>query len=164
MSEAAISHDGNILHVLFRIRQLTRGVSQYSRSLVKDWGITVPQLLCLRAISEHPAAPSPGSVARAVGVNGSTVTGILDRLEKRGLIRRERSSTDRRVVSLVLTDSGRDFLGRAPVPLHERFVERLNRLPQEDVEGLMGSLDMLVRLLEVEDQEAHPILDEAEMI
>ena len=159
MNKLAPVQDQDVLHVLMRIRQLTRGVTRHSRALNQNWGVTVPQLLCLRALSEQSSA-TPGSVAKSVNLNSSTVTGILDRLEKRGLVRRERTATDRRVITLVLTESGRDFLERAPIPLQERFVERLVRLPGEELERVMTTLDLLVRLLEVEDEEVLPILDE----
>lgn len=147
-----------IEHILRRIRQLTRGIDQHSRFLVREWGVTVPQLLCLRAVVEAPETTATG-VARGINLNPSTVTGILDRLEKRGWVTRNRSARDRRVVTVSATAAGRDFLERAPAPLQDRFANGIARLPRRELEGIVRALDLLAELLGVEEVEAGPVLD-----
>lgn len=53
-----------------------------------------------------------GTAAEALRCDASNLTRIVDRLEKRGLVERRTLATDRRVKELVLTDAGREVLGR----------------------------------------------------
>ena len=79
-------------------------------------------------------------LARGYGIDASTVTRLLDRIEKRGLLLRERSSGDRRIVRLELTRTGRELADRMP----EIFVSVLERA----VEGLTPEeVDILKRML-----------------
>jgi DNA-binding MarR family transcriptional regulator len=55
---------------------------------------------------------SMGTAAEALRCDASNLTGIVDRLEKRGLVERRTLATDRRVKELVLTDAGHEVLGR----------------------------------------------------
>ncbi|GAB4258287.1 MAG: hypothetical protein Kow0092_05820 [Deferrisomatales bacterium] len=152
------SRDRDTDRILLRIRQLTRGIDQHSRSLIRDWGVTVPQLLCLRTVAERGPLTS-GALAKAINLNRSTVSGIVDRLEKRGLLSRERSTEDRRVVRLSATPSALELLDRAPTLLQERFIARLNQLSPEKLAGIVQSLDFLADLLDVEELEVDTILE-----
>jgi DNA-binding MarR family transcriptional regulator len=57
-----------------------------------------------------------------------TVTGIIDRLERAGLVKRERSTADRRTLTVSLTAAGRDRSTSLPTPLQEEFLARLTQL------------------------------------
>jgi DNA-binding MarR family transcriptional regulator len=75
------------------------------------------------------------------------VTGIVDRLEKRDLVQRNRISKDRRQVHVEITDVGSRFIQSAPEPLQTRFIERLMQLDEEKVAMILWALEMLVDLL-----------------
>lgn len=144
--------------ILLRIRQLTRGIDQQSRLLIRDWGVTVPQLLCLQAVADEGPL-TVGHLAQRVNLSGSTISGIVERLEKRGLFYRDRSSQDRRVVHLTLTPSATALLDRAPRLLQEHFTDRLTSLPPEKLLEIVSTLDFLATLLEVEGLEVEPLAD-----
>jgi MarR family transcriptional regulator, organic hydroperoxide resistance regulator len=76
---------------------------------VAPLGLTAPQALLIRRLREPM---SMGTAAEALRCDASNLTGIVDRLEKRGLVERRTLATDRRVKELVLTDAGREALGR----------------------------------------------------
>jgi DNA-binding MarR family transcriptional regulator len=76
---------------------------------VAPLGLTEPQALLIRRLREPM---SMGTAAEALRCDASNLTGIVDRLEKRGLVERRTLATDRRVKELVLTDAGREVLGR----------------------------------------------------
>jgi DNA-binding MarR family transcriptional regulator len=76
---------------------------------VAPLGLTEPQALLIRRLREPM---SMGTAAEALRCDASNLTGIVDRLEKRGLVERRTLATDRRVKELVLTDAGREVLGQ----------------------------------------------------
>ena len=102
--------------------------------------ITAPQLVCLRYLDRNgPLTPS--ELAREVSLSQATVTGILDRLEARGLVERRRDHKDRRRVSIHQTEEGKRVSQIAPKPLQELFAARLAELPYEE----QASIDHILR-------------------
>lgn len=147
--------------ILRALRRILRKTSEHSRQLFRDTGLTVPQALCLRAIGdatpEHEATVV--QVSRAVQLAPATVSRILDRMEAAGLIRRQRSSQDRRKVGLVLTDLGQNRLLNLPAPLQERFVARLLALDPNRQQQLLNALEQVVELMEASGLAAAPVLE-----
>jgi len=86
------------------------------------------------------------------------VTGIVDRLASRQLVTRERSTKDRRVVTVAITDAGLALVAQAPSPLQDRFTAELGRLPREEREKLRDTLETIVRMMGGGDIDAAPIL------
>jgi MarR family transcriptional regulator, organic hydroperoxide resistance regulator len=74
---------------------------------VAPLGLTEPQALLIRRL-RRPM--SMGTAAEALHCDASNLTGIVDRLERRGLVERRTLATDRRVKELILTDAGREVL------------------------------------------------------
>ena len=131
------------MQIMMRIRQIIREMSKHSKKLQEHYKITTPQLICLREIYEHGPI-SLGALTKIVFLNNSTVTGIIDRLEKRELVRRNRISKDRRQVHVEITDAGMQFIKEAPMPLQQRFIERLQRLDEEKITMILWALELLV--------------------
>src|SRR5665811_297426 len=78
------------LRILQSLRRIIRAVEIHSRKLATNHQITGHQLVCLLMINEYgPIAEN--AVARLSQLSNSTVVGILDRLEEKGLVKRERS-------------------------------------------------------------------------
>lgn len=143
--------------VLRSLRRIFHAVDRHSRRLARLHGLTEPQAICLNAVN-RAGQVNPGQLARTVSLSPPTVTGILDRLERRGLIRRERTARDKRQVVVCLTEAGRTLLDNSPPPLQERFTRRLAELPRPRQRQIAGALNELVRLMEAEDIEAAPLL------
>lgn len=145
--------------VVQAIRRIIRRVSSHSRLMAQRTGLTLPQLLSLRAIDESDADEvTLASVADAVHLSRSTVSGVIERLVKAGLISRARSSVDRRRLHLSLTGSGRDKLASAPAPLQDRFLARLDALPRSEQQALLSALHRIVEMMDAEDLDAAPML------
>lgn len=143
--------------ILRSLRRIFHAVDRHSRRLARLHGLTEPQAICLNVI--HRAGEiNPGMLARTISLSPPTVTGILDRLQKRGLIRRERTARDKRQVVLCMTDAGRALLANSPPPLQERFTRRLAELPVSRQRHITRALSEVVRLLEADDIDAAPLL------
>lgn len=139
------------------LRRIIRAVGLYSKELLRRRNLTTSQLATLRQLARRGAL-SAGDLARGIAVSQATITGIVDRLERRGLVTRVRDMEDRRRVVIDLTEAGREVVATSPPPLHERFVLRLAELPTEEREEIARVLDRIVEMMEVEDVEASPVL------
>jgi DNA-binding MarR family transcriptional regulator len=153
---AATAHE-----MLRAIRRILRRVALHSRGMSRDLGLTLPQVLVLRVIGESSGPPTAREVATRVQLSPATVSGILDRVERLGLIARTRSTIDRRRVLLTLTDQGRERIRDTPAPLQEEFAARVSVLPPSEQRDLLRSLEVVVKLLEAESLDAAPILSAA---
>ncbi len=141
------------MQIMMRLRQIIQEMSRHSKQLQEKYQITLPQLICLNEIAEHgPIAI--GALTQIVFINNSTVTGIIDRLERRNLVQRVRISKDRRQVHVEITREGAVFLENAPTPIHHRFMEKLEKMDPKEVSLLMWGLELLVDMLAQADPAA----------
>jgi DNA-binding MarR family transcriptional regulator len=90
------------LQLLWDVSHELESVSKRMRAMV---GVTGPQRLVLRLVG-HYERPSPGELARALRVHPSSLTGVLRRLERAGLIRRTPDPADGRRAIVSLTVKG----------------------------------------------------------
>jgi DNA-binding MarR family transcriptional regulator len=90
-------------------------------TIAAEFELSPPQLFALRALEPGRHAPMSG-LAGILRCDASNVTGIVDRLEDRGLVERRAAPHDRRVKHLVLTEAG--------AALRERLVARMDEPPE----------------------------------
>jgi DNA-binding MarR family transcriptional regulator len=143
--------------VLKNLRRVIRAVDLYSRRLVNETGLSSPQLICLRQLARDGAMPS-GQLAGAVNLSAATVCGILDRLEARGLVSRERQTDDKRRVFVDLTAAGHRAVAEAPPALHDSFLFKFRNLPTSQRLQINRTLKNLVSMMAAADLDAAPIL------
>ncbi len=143
--------------VLISLRRISRAIDLHSRYLANTFGLTGPQLVCLRALRTHDSFTS-SQLARQVSLSQATVTGIVDRLLTRQLVNRVRSETDRRQVTVSITDAGRALLKDAPSPLQEKFAVRLAALDEPAKVNIRDTLRQIVAMMGGDDLQALPVL------
>jgi DNA-binding MarR family transcriptional regulator len=134
-----------------------RAVDLYSRRLVIQHGLSSPQLLCLRQLNANGSMLT-GQLAKAMALSPGTLCGILDRLESRGLVKRERQIVDKRRVLVQLTGTGIRTIREAPPPLENGFLERLDALPLRRQAEIKRALNQLVGLMSASEIDAAPLL------
>jgi DNA-binding MarR family transcriptional regulator len=121
------------------VLQLHRLVAEHLSTVAAEFDLKPGQAQALQQL--QPNLPmTMGDVARGIRCDPSTITGIADRLEERGLVRREPSEKDRRVKSLVLTKSGE--------ALRRKLLLRLADVPEELARLPEGKQRELRRLLQ----------------
>ena len=143
--------------VLVALRRIIRAIDLYSKELVRNYSLTGPQLLLLREIV-YLRDTTVGGLAKRANLSSATVTGILDRLEKRGLVERTRSDHDRRKVVVRATAEGIDLYQKAPSMLQERFVSEFAKLHDWEQTLILSSLQHIATMMEAKDIEASPFL------
>ncbi len=143
--------------IVAAIRRIMRAVDLHSRRLAEEHGLTGPQLATLQAVA-NLGESSTGILARAVHLSGPTVTGILDRLTKRGLVVRTRSGQDRRSVTVRLTSDGEEVLAAAPSLLQDRFRQELIGLEEWEQTTILATLQRIAAMMDAESLDASPLL------
>lgn len=132
--------------IMLGLRRIMKELDTHSRYLMKHYDITVPQLVCLYEIYEKGAL-TLSLLSKNVHVSTSTLVGVVDRLEEKGLLKRTRNTEDRRTVFIDLTDKGREFVRTTPGLLHNRLDTRLTTLSEGEQVIIANSLDLLVDML-----------------
>lgn len=143
--------------VIAALRRITRAIDLHSRLLLQKDGLTIPQLAALRAIQRLQPI-TVGALARDIHLGAATVTGILMRLAKRGLISRTRGDLDRRSVIVQLTDDGAKLVAEAPSLLQDRFHRELAKLQEWEQTMILATLQRIASMMDAEDIEAAPVL------
>ncbi|QIB64510.1 MarR family winged helix-turn-helix transcriptional regulator [Kineobactrum salinum] len=144
--------------VLVALRRVIRATDLHSRHLAKTTGLTSPQILLLQTIRDQGQV-TIGQLATDISLSQATVTSILDRLEKRGLVYRERSCTDKRKVHAHLTNAGMEVLKHAPVPLQEQFTREFGELEEWEQAMIISSLQRIAGMMDKGQLSASSVLD-----
>lgn len=137
--------------ILRSLRRIARALDRHSRRLIVQHQLTAPQVVCLQALL-RAGRLTPGSLAQEVSASQATVTGILDRLELRGLVRRDRDAEDRRRVHITLTETGHSVATLAPSALQTSFEARLLRLTTDEQHAIETALRRVVEMMEAEGE------------
>lgn len=145
--------------ILIKIRKIVRSIDIESKKIQKEYGVSIPQVLCLSYLRESSNyQATQGEIRKYVNLNSSTVSGIINRLEKKGYLARLPKAGDKRVANIVLTSAGDELLKTIPPLLHEQLSERLKKLNGDELEKLEVGLESLVALLDIEQVDASPII------
>ncbi len=146
-------------NILIDIRKIVRSINLESKRIQKEFGISIPQLLCLGYLSKCDSYQSTHrELTRYLHLNSSTVTGIINRLERKGFLARLPKKDDRRVTYIALTSAGFDVLEKTPDLLHEKLADTLEKLPGDKVGAIQESLHIIISALGIEDLDASPMI------
>ncbi|QRG66166.1 MarR family winged helix-turn-helix transcriptional regulator [Brevibacillus choshinensis] len=113
-------------------------------------GMTVPQMFVLGPVMQ--GKKTIGEISRLIDLSYSTVSGIVDRLERNGFVLRARDTRDRRMVWVVLADSVEAIQQRIPFMRDEYFPDLFASMTASEVERASASLLLLTRHLEARQQ------------
>jgi DNA-binding MarR family transcriptional regulator len=146
--------DDQIREIIHLIQRLMQAAEHYNKELCKRYKVSIPQLNCLVALYEKGPMPL-NLIAQHIKVNSSTVTGIVDRLEGKGMVNRTRISHDRRVITVALTEAGLELAQNAPPPIQRKMVAGLERLSPGGRDQIIEALSRLTNLLDVDELDWH---------
>ena len=136
--------------ILTQLRRLIRSVNLESKRIEKEYGVSIPQLLCMKFLSKSPdQKASQREIGDFLSLNASTITGIVNRLEKKGLVSRLPKGADRRVNFITLTSQGLDLIYESPELLHDRVTKKLQTFSDPELVKLDKAFDSLFELLDI---------------
>jgi DNA-binding MarR family transcriptional regulator len=135
-----------VSEIIDNLRRVFQVVNEQSKKAEKETGLTGPQLWAIKTIAQE-APIMVSEVARSMYLHPATVVGILDRLEKQGLVARIRSTEDRRVVRVELTGQGRALVRKAPEVAQGLLVAGLEKLGTDKLKNIAQALDQMTGIL-----------------
>jgi DNA-binding MarR family transcriptional regulator len=143
--------------ILRAMRKVIRAVDIHSHKLNTEFKITAPQMICLYSLMQD-GPMTLSALASSVSLSASTTNGIVDRLEAKGLLLRQRDHVDRRKVYLHITDAGRALTHQAPALLQDQLADALQKLPELEQAAIALSLERVVELMGAGHLDASPNL------
>ncbi|PTN09241.1 MarR family winged helix-turn-helix transcriptional regulator [Mangrovibacterium marinum] len=155
----------NYTEIIIKIRQIVRSINLESKKVQSDFGVSIPQVLCLEFLKQSPNyQASQKDIRDHLKLNSSTVTGIISRLESKSLLARLPKTGDKRITYITLTSQGDELLKKTPDLLQQRLALKLSKLTVDDLSRINESLDLLTRMLNIQDVNASPLLTAEEEI
>lgn len=149
MSEK-VTGDVVISEIMQSLRRIFKAIQDYSHEVSSKFGITGPQLWALKTISQNESL-SLRDLSERMYLHPSTITGVIDRLEKKGYVTRKRDQVDRRVIYVQLSAEGRRLARRAPNPAQGKMIYGLKNLKKRDLNLIYYSVRKLVEIMEAEN-------------
>jgi DNA-binding MarR family transcriptional regulator len=145
--------------ILIKIRKIVRSINLESKKIEKEYGVSIPQVLCLHYLRDaENFQAGQGEIRKFLNLNASTTSGIINRLETKGLVARLPKTGDKRVVTIALTSKGDKLMEKMPSLLHEKLEEKLVNMDESKLLKIQDSLELLVNLLEIDEVEAFPLI------
>jgi MarR family transcriptional regulator, organic hydroperoxide resistance regulator len=153
----SLTEPGDAADVVRNLRRLFRAIHEYSKAVLAESGLSGPQVWALSLLAARPGL-SAGELAENMFVHPSTLTGIVERLVRKGLISRTVDEKDKRGVRLAVTRSGLRLLKQTPPPVQVGLTRALSALPPRRLRELSRSLERIARETEVDRVKA-PFFD-----
>jgi DNA-binding MarR family transcriptional regulator len=127
--------------------KLMQSMHAYERNFFTRGTISFPQLWALDYLHDQPRC-TMHQFAHAMHNQRSTATGLVDRMAKMGLLRRERSRTDRRVVKVFITPKGNSVMRQIARQRRRIIVRMFSRMSPADRRQYLDIIERLVRQFE----------------
>ncbi|MBT9384780.1 MarR family transcriptional regulator [Pseudooceanicola sp. CBS1P-1] len=147
---------------LIALRRILRATELFGKELAHAAGLSPVQFRVLQLVAEQGMS-TPKAISVQMGVTQATITALLDRLEKQGMITRARSQVDRRQMNIAVTEKGRATVAEAPDPLQQRYVRQFESLKDWEQAQIIAALERVASMLDAEDMDASPVLHSGEI-
>ena len=112
-------------------------------ALVQPFGLSPSSALALSIIADAKAPLPPNEIAERLIISRATITGLLDSLERRGYVRRMPHSSDRRMLLIEPTESGRSIANEFRLVVHRQQKEWMAALTELEQGQLVDTLHRL---------------------
>lgn len=136
--------------------QLMRHLMTQDRNYLARGLITLPQLWALHQVAEHKTC-TMRMLAQALGLKSSTVTGLVDRLVKLGLLKRFNSQADRRVVLAEITSKGRKILEHLHAERHKSVIHMFQYVSQKERAAYLDIIEKIMKALSAVQARRDPV-------
>ena len=145
--------------ILLKIRKIVRSINLESKKVQKEYGVSIPQILCMEYLNRSENYQATQKELRDyLSLNSSTVSGIINRLEKRGYIGLLPKRADKRTTYIVMTSKGSELLNKTPMLLHEKLTKKLEHIPNGHTADINDALDLIIDYLGIDDVDASPVI------
>jgi MarR family transcriptional regulator, organic hydroperoxide resistance regulator len=128
------------------LKRLQKTLGMMATRELAKYGLTVPQLIVLKHIMANPM--TIGQVSKAVELSYSTVSGIIDRLEREELVVRTRDEKDRRVVWISKTDKLVELFAEVDLFIGDFYNRHFQGFSDDELDNLIHSLETFLEKIE----------------
>ena len=134
-------------YLIRRLNQISTSIFQEQMAAL-GYDLTPVQFAALVSLRDNPDIDQ-ATLAGLIAYDRVTIGGVVDRLEAKGLIRRNLAAGDRRKKMLNITDEGRALTTEAPLLLQDRLTKALSALPELEQAAIALSLERITDLIDV---------------
>jgi MarR family transcriptional regulator, organic hydroperoxide resistance regulator len=138
------------VQVVRGLRRIVKALETYSQDVRSTYGVTGPQLWALKTL-QREGGMTVGRLAAGLAVHQSSISILLDRLQKRRLVRRVRRPPDHRIVQVELTTRGAIIAAEAPEAAQGRLLHALDAMSAHERHRIRRAVDRLVAAMEAAD-------------
>lgn len=147
------ARQAGVLAALQKLREIVRTAQEQLQFAPGAAGISGSQAWALAEIARTPGL-IVSELGRAMAIHPSTTSNMLDKMQTRGLIRRERVDADHRVVRLFVTDAGERLLSQLPGPATGLLPDALSRLSAGELDSVNATLALILEKMDRRAQDA----------
>jgi len=122
----------SIIEAEIRLRNIASTIKKNGRTILKKYNMTSPQFVALQWISETGTL-TIGELSKKISLAFSTTTDLIDRLEKKGFVKRVQDVKDRRVVRIHILDKGQKIIKEVIVQRQEYLGDVLVNFSTEEI-------------------------------
>lgn len=140
------------LLIISDIKEVMRSIRKNIGCRFNSFNLTGPQGMIMGILS-HSGKMKISDLSKKMGLSNSTVSGIIDRLEKQGLAERKRSDEDRRVVYVNVTEKFKKNFENNFKNIQYEFEEIIKKTPPQDIQNILKGLKLLDQLINVMNKE-----------
>ena len=149
-------NEASISRLVTSLRLLVRAIYVDSARMSRQYGLTSAQSGVLRTIYKNGALSS-ADLSRRLHVTPSNITGIIDRLGKKGLVERIPLAHDRRVVRIHLTAEGHSLGEALPDPIEKKLIASLSHMPPDQIRQLCKLTRHLLKAIDADAEIDAPL-------
>lgn len=143
--------DNQKKYIIARLfHDLSMTVKQTMRKEFESMGVTMPQSMVIGTLIKG-GTMKVSELSEALGFTNSTTSGILDRLEKQDIIRRERTPEDRRVVYITITDTFKEKHNGFETCFSQNFEKLLKGADEDELSTILKGLTTLKKVLNTQE-------------
>lgn len=135
------------IQIAYLIREVYSKLNQSIEREFKDTGLTVPQIMIIQLLSKNEEL-KVSQISSMMSLTNSTVSGIIDRLEKNDMVNRCRSQEDRRIVYIELTEKGKGLIEDFRDVINTYFDKVFKDASDQELDTILNGIDTLKHVLD----------------
>lgn len=136
----------NIASKIFSVQPMLRKRVQKLEGLNANQSMPLSHVQVLSVLNDE-GSMTVSDISRRFNIAKPNITPLVDRLSAEGLVERQRSTLDRRVVNIAILEAGRERLRQTQQAIHEMIAGWADRITPEDFQELSNALDSMIRIL-----------------
>lgn len=135
------------IQIAYLIREIYSKLNHSVEKEFKDTGLTVPQIMIVQLLFQYEKL-KVSELSNKMSLTNSTVSGIIDRLEKMDIATRRRSKEDRRIVYIELSNKGKELIGDFKDIINDYFNRTFDHASEEELDTILTGINTLKKVLD----------------